>query len=436
MNLGESLMRSCAVDYSIVQKPGSVLSIVIPTYNRRREIQFTLEAFLAQRQAGGFEDEVDIVVCDNASEDDSEPYLKSLAERGYISYYRHTENIGPMPQLYVGPARARAPYCWFFGDDDWPKHNALSEILKILRKDKYDFISLNYEMRCAKMRNVISPALNIRRSREFRDFGHYCEYFTVYQAGFISCQIFRTERFNAVDPQPYLDPPAGFQHFGAHLQAFYDRPTYYEGRPLVIYRSGNFDDAQKIAFRNATQLSFDLMRAIEIARERANIPADIWERFAGVVYVRQFRKKGTARLSDMILENVFRSIGASYRPTDEDWADLEAISQHWRPKAKLGFKAVVDLHTQVEGLHARKEEDIAQTIAKLQDLRGPEAPMLLQNGKDALISRVVSYDTNRHQLQKFALQAANQISKSGLDGMIRDTAELGDDAPEELKQAS
>lgn len=413
-------MRSCALDYSIVQTPGSVLSVVIPTYNRQREIRQTLELFLSQRQAAGLQTEVDIIVCDNASTDDSEPYLKSLAERGYITYYRHTENIGPMPQLYVGPARAKAPYCWFFGDDDWPKPGALAHVVNLLKEDTYDFISLNYEMRDHKMKKTLEDSVNIKKSRKFKTFCNFSEHFTVYQSGFISCQIFRTALFTAIDPTPYLEPAYGFQHFGAYLQAFHDKPTYYEGTPQVIYRSGNFEDEDAIFKRNATHLSFPIMRAIEIARERSHIPADIWERLSGVTYTRDYKRTNRAKLSDLILENVFRCVAANYAPTEADWQDIETVSQHWRPKAKLALSAAKDLFEKIDILIEKKEQDISQTIAKLEQLSGPDAALLLKNGKEALISRALGYDTQRHELQRFALMAAKQIASSKLDDMIQD----------------
>ena len=59
-----------------------VLSIAIPTYNRKSELKETLDSVLKQAQEC-----VEVLVCDNASTDGTQYMMKEY--EGRVTYYRN-----------------------------------------------------------------------------------------------------------------------------------------------------------------------------------------------------------------------------------------------------------------------------------------------------------------------------------------------------------
>ena len=69
-----------------------LLSICIPTYNRCKQLKITIESIIKQKEF--LDGRVEIVICDNASNDDTsiigQEYVKKYSN---ISYYRNKSNI-------------------------------------------------------------------------------------------------------------------------------------------------------------------------------------------------------------------------------------------------------------------------------------------------------------------------------------------------------
>lgn len=69
-----------------------LLSICIPTYNRADVLKICLETIVHNR---GFCDDIEVVVCDNNSTDDTFLVMQSFVQNyNNIKYYRNVENIG------------------------------------------------------------------------------------------------------------------------------------------------------------------------------------------------------------------------------------------------------------------------------------------------------------------------------------------------------
>lgn len=112
------------------------LSICIPTRNRvgyLRELLPVLaqEVEAANRQA----QRVEVVLSDNASTDDTEAYLKSLALCG-LRVFRNAENIGGDRNFLACVSRAAGEYVWLFGDDELLVSGCVERILAILAGEK------------------------------------------------------------------------------------------------------------------------------------------------------------------------------------------------------------------------------------------------------------------------------------------------------------
>jgi glycosyltransferase involved in cell wall biosynthesis len=107
-------VRQCAPAGS--EYPTPKLSICIPTYNRCRYLNNAL-THLFDEQRFPFESEV--VVSDNASTDETQDVVESLAQsHRQLRYIRQTQNVGGLANIVAAERQARGEYTLYLADDD------------------------------------------------------------------------------------------------------------------------------------------------------------------------------------------------------------------------------------------------------------------------------------------------------------------------------
>ena len=111
-----------------------ILSIAIPTFNGAKTICALLDRLLPQ-----ITDDVELIISDNASTDDTENIIKSYNNSGIISYHRNDRNIGPDANFFQCMQFARGHFILLLSDDDILIENKLIHIVEFLKK-KYGFI--------------------------------------------------------------------------------------------------------------------------------------------------------------------------------------------------------------------------------------------------------------------------------------------------------
>jgi len=107
------------------------LSVCIPTYNRANFIGETLKSIIDQST-----DDIEIVVSDNGSTDDTEDVVQGF-RAGFprLVYIRQPENLGADANYMNVVAGASGEYCWLFGSDDVMREGALSNVINALRSE-------------------------------------------------------------------------------------------------------------------------------------------------------------------------------------------------------------------------------------------------------------------------------------------------------------
>jgi hypothetical protein len=109
--------------------PAPRLTIAIPTHHGRAELLSELLADLVAQRHG----RVDIVVCDNASSDETATVVAAARERGLaLSYHRHAENLGPATNIASVIERAGGDFCWLVSSDDRLPAGAVARLLELL----------------------------------------------------------------------------------------------------------------------------------------------------------------------------------------------------------------------------------------------------------------------------------------------------------------
>ncbi len=107
-----------------------VLSLCIPTYNRRDKLARLLNGLQQDlRKAAG---KIEICISDNASTDGTNEFLMGLSAQKYISVFRQSENLGFRKNYTTVYSMARGNYIWTLGDDDVVVENGLMKLLQLL----------------------------------------------------------------------------------------------------------------------------------------------------------------------------------------------------------------------------------------------------------------------------------------------------------------
>lgn len=107
-----------------------LVTTIIPTYKRPHLLENAIRSALAQEGV-----EKKICVYDNASDDETESLVRSMAERHHeIEYFCHSENIGGFANFQFGLSRVDTPYLNFLSDDDLLLPGFYSNAVEDLKK--------------------------------------------------------------------------------------------------------------------------------------------------------------------------------------------------------------------------------------------------------------------------------------------------------------
>lgn len=108
-----------------------LLTIAIPTYNGAKTIDTMLRRLLPQVTS-----QVEIMVSDNCSDDDTPLIINNYMKKYKINYIRNETNIGPDANFLQCMVKANGDFVWLISDDDVITEGALSHILEFLSKNK------------------------------------------------------------------------------------------------------------------------------------------------------------------------------------------------------------------------------------------------------------------------------------------------------------
>jgi abequosyltransferase len=107
-----------------------LVSLCIPTFNRAHTLRNLLKEVQEQLKDPALGSQVEIVIADNASTDDTETMVKQFIAQGLpVSYFRQASNLGFGKNLNKAVSLAKGKYCWLMGSDDLPVPGALATVL-------------------------------------------------------------------------------------------------------------------------------------------------------------------------------------------------------------------------------------------------------------------------------------------------------------------
>lgn len=209
------------------------LSICIATFKRGPFIGETLDSILAQ-----MEPEVEIVVVDGASPDNTQEVMAGYTQRHKeIRYFREPANSGVDADFDKAVSYARGEYCWLMTDDDLLKHGAIAKVISALCED--DLVIVNSEVRNADLSEVFEArrlGFDIDRIYRAEDrealFAETAAYLS-----FIGCVVIRRSIWLARERSTYYG--SLFIHVGVIFQSPPVMNVRVIAEPLITIRYGN-----------------------------------------------------------------------------------------------------------------------------------------------------------------------------------------------------
>jgi len=225
------------------------LSICIPTYNRAGWVRFTLP--LWAEQVALFPDEVELVVSDNASSDDTTQAVEEARAFGPIRYNRNATNIQGNPNFFkLANELARGEFVWVVGDDDTPTEGAVERVLDVLRRyPELEYININYagwvtagppprRMKASELPlhiEAVNPDQNSRYLTQLKEIaGGDSNCFTSIYASVMRREASAQAFEGSLHDSPYSTLRSVASHSMYIADHFLNKPAYYLGRPGVI----------------------------------------------------------------------------------------------------------------------------------------------------------------------------------------------------------
>ena len=172
-----------------------ILTIAIPTFNRSDLLKECLSCLVEQIQG-----QVEVLVCDNASTDDTYFVCKKYENFSFFKYIKNESNIGPDGNFLNCLKYARGQYVQLLSDDDILLPGAVSRILdqitlhpgaSILRVNCCSFY------KSYNSTKLSAPAYSIKSSIIFNDKNDFLE-FVGFSTVFMSTTIYSKNVFDSI----------------------------------------------------------------------------------------------------------------------------------------------------------------------------------------------------------------------------------------------
>ena len=211
-----------------------LLSICIATYNRAEYIGETLESMIPQ-----VTDEVEIVIVDGASTDNTSSVVKHYIEVcKQINYIRLPSKGGVDQDFCKAVEFAKGEYCWLFPDDDLLKSDAISTMLKEVVKG-YSLIVVNAQVMNRDFSKILeNKRLQIDTNEIYSEsqiellFNRAVSYMS-----FIGCVVIKRDLWLQREKGRYFGTE--FIHVGVIFQAPLPARVLVIAEPYITIRLGN-----------------------------------------------------------------------------------------------------------------------------------------------------------------------------------------------------
>ena len=256
-----------------------LLSICIPTYNRSNYLKVCLDSIISQFANKEISGQVEIVISDNASTDDTQETIAEFKKKfSNIKYSRNNKNLGFDRNLLKVIDESTGKYCLILGDDDALFPESLSVILNKITETKALFLELNYRGYDHNLQKPISssPGRKITEDVIFKslyDFVHSIKKYPelVGNFGGISTKLFLREPWvNYKEKELFVGSQCA--HLFILLTVFKDKPYAQIAIPLIKTRSSNVRWETFTGLETASGRIKETIKSVMWIKEKYNLP--------------------------------------------------------------------------------------------------------------------------------------------------------------------
>lgn len=223
-----------------------VLSICIPTYNREQCLGDCLDSIVTQFENPEVYRQVEIVISDNASTDDTETLVQTF-QKSYnnIRYIKNDSNLGFDRNVLQVVEKSTGTYCLTLGDDDALFSDSLTYLLTKIEKVKSPYYMLNPRAYDSKLREPAGsyPNFRIQEDQSFDSLSDFVETIDAYSdvVGYfcsMSTQLFlRSAWMDFKQKNEYVG--TNIIHMHILLSVFKDTQFVLLAKPTIITRNNN-----------------------------------------------------------------------------------------------------------------------------------------------------------------------------------------------------
>lgn len=150
-----------------------LLSICVPTYNRKEKLLETL-SFLCEELVEIQGIEFELVVGDNCSSDGTyDSVVSFIKDYPFAHIYKNVENLGLVGNLISLVKVAKGKYVWYVGDDDIYYRGIVKTVLTRLVSDTPSLLFINHKAYIKGKENTsgFSSAVTLNKPSKYKD-GH------------------------------------------------------------------------------------------------------------------------------------------------------------------------------------------------------------------------------------------------------------------------
>lgn len=216
-----------------------LLSICVPTFNRSSCLKELLGSIF--NSIHGFEEQVEIVVSDNHSNDSTRDVVKEFAAR--LPGVRYLQPPMPIPadeNFRFAAQNASGRYLWICGDDDKLERTALGKIFPLLNNG-VEVLILNFSVWDKNLKKRISPSFySLSTDAIFETPDSVMSYFGL-RLSFISSVVMHRELFFKTprdEYQKYVEYGFPFM-YAVYYGLLPDKKAIYLAEPQLVNRAGN-----------------------------------------------------------------------------------------------------------------------------------------------------------------------------------------------------
>ena len=244
------------------------LTIGIGTHNSENTVKECLDSIVPEVEKS--KEEVEILIIDNASKDNSWNIIKEYSEKyNFIRVYKNKKNIGADKNYNLLVVKAKGKFVWFFSDDDKVKRGVVKKILKVIKEHLllgHIFINWggwNETLKKCKVERTIDREDDIL----FLSAAHYLSVVKLNSTLLASIVINRLA-WKYAPTEQFID--SDWHHYAKIQEIIKVSNSYFIAKPYVMYRGISGGRFEKNSERSLKQM-IRLINIIKFYKKKNNI---------------------------------------------------------------------------------------------------------------------------------------------------------------------